>query len=134
MINFHLLCSFICGFFRRILKGTSILWESQKLINDFLEVPICRNTVMKRKSSKIVGVLNFCILCSITLFAFSQLFVNEKITPKWLGLMLSVGIAGIVWSMFNCKVFLPTKKIFIILSCFFLFIFVRNWITLDFVI
>ena len=84
------------------------------------------------KRTYISGVLVFCMLCSVTLFALSQHFVNEEITPKWLGLMLFIGIEGVVWSMLNRKVTLPAKQILLILSCFFLFIFVRNWITLNF--
>jgi hypothetical protein len=43
------------------------------------------------------------ILCCITLFLSSRLFVNENITPKWLCLMLITGMAGMIWSLLRRK-------------------------------
>ena len=83
------------------------------------------------KISAIIGISICCILCSVTLFVFSYRFVNVEITPKWLGLMLCVGIAGIVWSMMISKMALHSKSL-VVLVCCFLFVFVRKWITFDF--
>ena len=47
------------------------------------------------KHSAITGILICCILCGITLFVSSSRFVNAEVTPKWLGLMLAIGVMGL---------------------------------------
>ena len=84
------------------------------------------------KRSTITGVLICCILCGVSLFVFSYRFVNVEITPKWMGLMICVGISGITWSLLNLKISLPAKPILIIIMCSFLLVFVRKWVTLNF--
>ena len=84
------------------------------------------------KKNHILDSLIICTLNSITMFIFSQRFVNEEVTPKWLGLMMCVGIAGVFICMSHSKIMFSKKQIFIILMCFFLFIFIRNWITFGF--
>lgn len=84
------------------------------------------------KYSFIMGILTFCILCGITLFVYSFQFVNVEITPKWLLLMSSIGVLGIAWSLLNCNISFPEKPIVIILTCCFLLIFIRKWVTYDF--
>ena len=75
------------------------------------------------KYSTLVGVLMCLILCSITLFMSSNCFVNKEIIPKWLGMMLSIGIMGMAWSMSGCTISLPAKLIdTVIIFCFLLFI------------
>jgi O-antigen ligase len=44
------------------------------------------------------------MLCCITLFAFSYRFVDAQVVPKWLGVMLCVGVMGIVWSIAGPKI------------------------------
>lgn len=72
------------------------------------------------------------ILCCTTLFITSHRFVNAEITPKWLGLMLMVGIMGIAWGVFYRKAYLPAKPVFLLLTGCFLFIFARGWVTSGF--
>ena len=57
-----------------------------------------------KKRTIIFGVLTCCILCSITLFVTSYRFIDAEITPKWLGLMLCIGIMGLVWSIQGNKI------------------------------
>jgi len=76
------------------------------------------------RKSKLSGVVFFCILCLITLFVTSHLFVSEEITAKWIGLMLSIGIFGLVASLSIRKIALPFSLIDILLAvCFALFFF-----------
>ena len=79
--------------------------------------------------SIIVGVSTCCILCGATLFVYSYRFVNVEITPKWMGLLLSIGIVGIACGVFCRRVYLPVKSIFLFLMCCFLLVFVRDWTT-----
>ncbi len=82
-----------------------------------------------KKRSLIAGVLICCILCSVTIYVSSHRFVNEEITPKWLGMMLSIGIMGLMWSMFCRKIYLPARPIdAILIICLFL-VFVSEWVT-----
>ena len=71
-----------------------------------------------KKCSIITGVLIFCILCSVSLFVFSYRFVNVEITPKWLGLMICVGIAGLTGSMLGRTITLRTKPLISLICCF----------------
>ena len=88
-----------------------------------------KNKVERRLA--ITGILLFCIICGVSLFVFSNSFVSAEITPKWLGMMISVGLAGITWSMLNGKISFYVKPLVLFICCF-LFIFVRKWITSDF--
>ncbi|MDR1154816.1 MAG: hypothetical protein LBL04_08890, partial [Bacteroidales bacterium] len=78
-----------------------------------------------KKYSYIKEVLICCILCSITLFVTSHRFVNEAVTPKWLGLMLCTGISGFAWCIRGRKIILPAKPVDTILIICFLFVVVR---------
>jgi len=85
----------------------------------------------KEKIRLVLGLLLCSILCSITLFVSSQLFVNECVTPKWLFLMIFIGIVGVAVFTFDKKISFSiglTDGILII--CFFL-IFLREWIMSD---
>jgi hypothetical protein len=43
----------------------------------------------KNKKHAWIAVVLFCLLlCTISLFVSSRLFVNEEVTVKWMGLML----------------------------------------------
>jgi len=84
----------------------------------------------KRKMT--AGILMCCILCILSLFVYSRRFVNVEVTPKWLGVMLCVGIAGIAWSLLHRKLYVPARSFFVVLTCCFLFIFLRNWAVLGF--
>ena len=84
-----------------------------------------------KKRSAIAGILIFCVLCGVTLFVYSYRFVNVEITPKWMGLMLCVGIAGLTWSIFSRNIALSAKPL-IFLACCFLFVFTRKWLAFEF--
>ena len=90
---------------------------NQDIKNKFGDIPI------------IVGISIYCILCTITLFASSYRFVNVEITPKWLGLLLSIGIVGIACGVFCRRVYLPAKPIFLFLMCCFFLVSARDWAT-----
>ncbi|MDR1225096.1 MAG: O-antigen ligase family protein [Tannerella sp.] len=64
-----------------------------------------------------VGIL-FGILSCITLFVTSRHFVNQEVTPKWFGLIIGVGMAGIISGIFNHNLYFPLKSVWIpILLC-----------------
>ena len=62
------------------------------------------------RTSTVRRITGCSILCLVTLFVYSHRFVNAEVTPKWLGLMLLVGVAGIGWSVFSgAKQALPVR-------------------------
>jgi O-antigen ligase len=50
------------------------------------------------------------MLCSIALFVISHRFVNAELTPKWMGVMLTIGIMGILWSVRHHRILLPIRQ------------------------
>ena len=85
-----------------------------------------------KKQFIISGLLIFCSVCAITLFASSHQFVNTQTTPKWLGMLVVIGIAAIVWNIGFWKKYFYTNH-FLLLSLFvFLFVFIRSWGTFGF--
>jgi len=79
------------------------------------------------KRTIITGMLMCCIFCILTLFVYSNRFVNAEVTPKWLGLMMCVGVVGVVWGLMFRRVYFPAKLIFVLQSGCFVFIFFRNY-------
>jgi len=43
---------------------------------------------------RITNVIMCSIICCIALFFYSNRFVNVEVTPKWLAMMLAVGLMG----------------------------------------
>jgi len=82
-----------------------------------------------KKHSYIVKILICCILCGITLFVSSHRFVNGEVTPKWLGLILMIGITGMAWSMLSRIIILPARPVDTILIVCIALIFIRSWVT-----
>jgi len=80
----------------------------------------------------VIGLAICCFLCAITLFASSHRFVNAQITPKWLGMMAAIGIAGVGWSIRFVKKQFYGKSILLLLLSIFSFAFIRNWVTVGF--
>ena len=56
------------------------------------------------KRSCFTGVLICSTLCGMVLFVFSQRFVNAEVTPKWVGLMMIIGMIGVLWSIFKLEI------------------------------
>ena len=73
------------------------------------------------KSDKTVIIIGI-LVCIASLFASSSQFVNVGVTPKWLGMMICVGIAGMVFRKM-------AHPLLVIIAVCFLLIFTRNLIT-----
>ena len=78
------------------------------------------------RRSYITGILISCVFCGVLFFLSSSRFVNVAIIPKWMGLFLSAGIAGVIFSLWCKKIDLPAKQIFIFLICCFLIVLLRD--------
>ena len=81
------------------------------------------------KFKTVSGIVICCLLCSITLFVYSHRFVNVEVTPKWLYLMLAVGIASVAGGLLYRKNLQLSKPVNILLTGSLLFILVRAWAT-----
>ena len=73
-----------------------------------------------------------CILCSISLFVSSHRLINAELTPKWLGMMAGIGIAGVALSIWNREKHYNANSLLFFLISGFLLVLVRNWVTLGF--
>ncbi|MDR1090521.1 MAG: hypothetical protein LBL79_05540 [Prevotella sp.] len=51
---------------------------------------IKREETMKVIINRLIAGILFGILCGVTLFVTSRHFVNQEVTPKWLGLIAGV--------------------------------------------
>ena len=88
--------------------------------------------MLLEKRHLFANILVYCILCSITLFVYSHHFVNIEMTAKWLGLLLSAGVMGIVYGIFSRKIIFPVVSVSLFLIGCFLLVFIRDWVTLGF--
>jgi len=77
------------------------------------------------KMSVIHAVICF-IICIITLFVTSQFFVDLHTTPKWLCLMLFIGILGIIRGCLFRSEFFPANPIDVIITVWFFLAFFRS--------
>ena len=75
------------------------------------------------------NVLFFSVLCVITLFISSQRFVSEEVTPKWLFMMLIIGVMGLVRRLMTRQSTVSVRAIDIILVAGFFISFVSTWAT-----
>jgi len=87
---------------------------------------------MKIERCAVITVVVCCLFCSITLFVTSNRFVNAELTPKWLGMMSGICIAGVAWSIWNRGKLYDARSLLLLLISGFLLVLVRNWITFGF--
>ncbi|MDR3095083.1 MAG: O-antigen ligase family protein, partial [Bacteroidales bacterium] len=64
------------------------------------------------KPYPVICAMLLCVGCFCTLFATSRLFVNPQVTPKWFGLALCAGLAGLFYVCCNRKRLAKPNMIF----------------------
>ncbi|MDR1155305.1 MAG: O-antigen ligase family protein, partial [Bacteroidales bacterium] len=71
---------------------------------------------MHHKCIYLADIVLFGLMCGISLFAVSELFVNREITAKWFGLILTVSFAGILWHILHRNVYAPVQPVFMLIA------------------